>query len=310
MTITQLEYVLAVDKFRHFKKASESCFVSQPSLSMQIQKLEDELGVIIFDRSKSPVMVTIEGERVIKQARIAINEFKKIKEVLNESQNYLSGEFRIGVIPTLSPYITPIFLKPFIDNHPECKLIIEEVKTEDILDRLDKDLLDVGILVTPLGQEKYIERVLYYEKFKIFTSKEHSLFKKKDIYEKDLELDNLWLLNEGHCFRDQVLNICKFKKSKLSKNFLFESGSLETIKNLILKGGGYTLLPEMACEDLSKELKKMVKDFSGKAPVREVSLVSSRLFLKESYINALEEQIISNIPQYLTSNKGKIIPIY
>ncbi|MCP4912403.1 MAG: hydrogen peroxide-inducible genes activator [Oligoflexia bacterium] len=302
MTITQLNYVLAVDEFRHFKKAADSCHVSQPTLSMQLQKLEDELGVILFDRTKQPIIPTEEGEKVIAQARKVLLEYHKIEEVI--SDNELNGPFKIGVIPTLSPYVVPLFLKSFLATYPKIQLEIEEMKTEDILKSLDKDQIDVGILVTPLFNDQVVERALYYENFKVYVCPEHELYKKEKVKEKDLVNEGLWLLNEGHCFRDQVLNICKFRNSN-KQGFSFESGSLETLIRLVESAGGYTLIPEMATQNLKPSSQKLIREFEGSQPTREVSLVYSRLFLKEKHIDALEEIIIENLPPCLKTRKSK-----
>lgn len=307
MTLTQLDYVLAVEKFRHFKKAAESCHVTQPTLSMQLQKLEDELEIIIFDRSKSPVLVTKEGDDFIRQARVVQREYLRLLDVAKSGETEVSGAFRLGVIPTLSPYIIPLFVEGFQKEYPGVDLTIEEMKTEDIVIALDKDELDGGLLVTPLGEDGLIERVLYYEKFQLFFNPGHELLKKKKVKEVDLDSKEVWLLNEGHCFRSQVLKICGLKKNK--RQSLFESGSLETLRNMVMKTSGYTIIPEMALEGLPTNQRKLTREFCKPIPTREVSLVYSRSFYKEKIINALEKSIISNLPSNVSSLKNKEIQI-
>jgi LysR family hydrogen peroxide-inducible transcriptional activator len=306
MTITQLEYILAVEKFRHFGKAARACNITQPTLSMQLQKAEEELGAIIFDRSKSPVLTTDEGEKIISQARLVIREYRKIFTIMDTFKDEVRGSFRLGVIPTLAPYVIPLFARPFVKKYPLVNLTIEEFKTEEIVDYLNKDEIDAGLLVTPLVGENFIERVLCHEPFSVFASTEHHLLKKVKVKDKDLTTNDLWLLNEGHCFRQQVLNLCQLSKEMSSHdNLKFESGNLETLKNMILNGEGYTLLPELAVLNLSEQDKKHVRAFQAPTPVREISLVHNRIFLKEKIILALEESIIENLPESIISLKNK-----
>ncbi len=311
MTITQLEYVVAVDKFRHFGKAAQACFVTQPTLSMQLQKLEEELDIIIFDRSKNPILPTTEGEAVIKQAKIVISEHKKIKDVINFSKKNLSGNFRLAVIPTLAPYVIPLFAKNFSLKFPNINLIIEESKTEDIIKQIEKDEIDAGLLVTPLHNDALIERVLYYEPFYLFIDPKHELSKKNKICQSDLLLSEIWLLNKGNCFRDQVLNICSEKNQKQleKENLNFESGNFETLKNMVLKCSGYTLLPHMCVTELSTSKSKMVREFTRPVPTREVSIVHGRSFLKERIIDALEKEILSALPKELKSLKNRDVEV-
>ena len=301
MTLTQLAYILAVDKFRHFGKAARSCFVTQPTLSMQLQKLEDELGVVIFDRSKSPVLPTSEGERIINQARVVIREEKRLLDLVQQSKDELAGEFRLAVIPTLSTYILPLFLQDFVDKHPKLNLIIEESKTEEIVGMLAEDQMDAGLLVTPLNDDTLIERVLFYEPFYLFVAPEHPLAKRKKIREDDLDLKEIWLLNKGNCFRDQVLNICSERKEEqeVGGSIRFESGNLETLKNMVLTSSGYTVLPHLAVSQLSAQRRKLIREFHPPVPTREVSLVYARSVLKERVIDALEETILERLPRAL-----------
>lgn len=306
MTITQLEYVLAVDKYRHFGKAAKACNVTQPTLSMQLQKAEEEMGVIIFDRSKNPILPTDEGTQIINQARLVLREYKKIFSIIDANKGEVRGEFRLAVIPTLAPYVIPLFAGDFVQKHPNVNLTIEEYKTEDIIELLAKDEIDAGLLVTPIQGESFIERVLFHEPFSVFASDGHHLLKKAKVKDKDLDTSDVWLLNEGHCFRQQVLNLCKLSRDNgLHDNLKFESGNLETLKNMVLNSSGYTLLPQLAVLNLSKEEMGHVREFQSPVPTREVSLVHNRIFLKEKIISALEESIIENLPESLTSMKKK-----
>lgn len=310
MTITQLEYVLAVNHHRHFGKAAESCFVTQPTLSMQLQKLEDELQVTIFDRSKSPIAPTEEGKLIIEQAEKIIKEQKRMFSLIDETKKELTGDFKLGVIPTLSPYLIPLFIQSFTKAYPKVNLQIQEAKTEDIIEMLKKDELDAALLATPLHEKGIEERVLYYEPFYLFTSSKHPFHKKSKIKEEDLDINEIWLLNKGNCFRDQVLNICsKHAPGELSNPINFESGNFETLKNLVLKGVGYTILPHMAVKQLSSNHKKLVRPFKAPTPTREVSLVFSKDCLKKRAIDALEEEILGTIPDDLRSLKKKQLQV-
>ncbi|MBW1685666.1 MAG: LysR family transcriptional regulator [Deltaproteobacteria bacterium] len=298
MTLTQLEYVLAVNRYRHFGNAAKACFVTQPTLSMQVQKLEDELGIILFDRSKSPILPTSEGELIIEQAKTVVREQKRIFDLVQRAKDELAGDFRLAVIPTLSTYILPLFLKSFVAKYPNVNLIIDEYKTEEIVAQLAADEIDAGLLVTPLHDASLIERVLYYEPFYLFVAPGHPLGKKKKIRQDDLKLEEIWLLNKGNCFRDQMLNICSEGKDEqeVVGNIRFESGNLETLKNMVLTSSGYTILPHLAVGQLSAERRKLVREFRSPVPTREVSIVYGRRVLRERVIDALQEEVLKALP--------------
>ncbi len=304
MTLTQLEYVLAVSKHQHFGRAAESCFVTQPTLSMQLQKLEDELQIIIFDRSKSPITATDEGKLIIEQAQRIIHEQKRMFALIDETKAELTGELKIAVIPTLAPYIIPMFIQSLVKSYPKLSIQIQEAKTEDIIEMLKKDEVDAGLLATPLHEKGIEERVLYYEPFYLFVSNKHPFYKKTKIKEEELDINEIWLLNKGNCFRDQVLNICgQVKNSALNNPIYFESGNFETLKNMVLKGFGYTILPHMAAKQLAPNHRKLVKPFKSPIPTREISLVFSKDCLKKRAMDALEEEILAAVPDDLRSIK-------
>jgi LysR family transcriptional regulator, hydrogen peroxide-inducible genes activator len=304
-TLTQLEYVIAVDHERHFGRAAEACNVSQPSLSAQIQKLECELNLVIFDRSKKPILVTEAGKEIIEQARIILREHKRLKTLADTKAIEPKGDFELAVIPTLASYVIPLFIGDFSEKYPKVNLGIHEQKTDDIIRLLQNDELDAGLLVTPLNDERLIERHLYYEPFYCFINEHHPLQGKDLILEIDLNCGDLWLLSEGHCFRNQMLRICSMNpQNGAFSNIRFESGNLETLIKLVKTNSGFTLLPQMAVDGLSKEeVKTHVKPFRAPVPTREVSLVYNRTFLKETIINALEACIIENLPGHIRSLK-------
>lgn len=306
MTLTQLEYVLAVYEHKHFGRAAQACFVTQPTLSMQLQKLEDELQITVFDRSKNPIQVTAEGEVVIDQAKRIIHEHKKLYSLVEESKDIIQGSFRLAVIPTLSPFVIPMFAKNFHEAYPKVKLQITENKTEDIIRLLKDDEIDAALLVTPLHEKTIKERHLYYEPFYLFVSEDHPFTKKKQIKEDELDINEIWLLNKGNCFRDQVLRICSRAKDKnLTNPINFESGNFETLKNMVLSGAGYTVLPHMAAQQLPEKQKKLLRKFQSPVPTREVSLVHMKDCVKQKLLNVLEEEILASVPDDLRQMDGE-----
>ncbi|WP_027472071.1 hydrogen peroxide-inducible genes activator [Saccharicrinis fermentans] len=303
ITITQLEYVVAVDTYRHFVTASEKCFVSQPTLSMQIKKMEEELDVVIFDRSKQPVVPTQIGEVIIQQARKSLAENKRIYELVKEHQNMVEGELVIGIIPSLAPYLLPLFAGSFSREYPKVKLKIMELLSEDIIDQLNKDRIDVGLLVTPLHEKGIQEKSIFYERMFLYVNNKHQLASKSKVEPAEIAGEGLWLLSHGHCFRSQVVNLYSFHdkiKNEISINY--ESGSLETIKKLVEKEGGYTLLPELSIDDnVLNNRYAQVKNIGESDPLREVSMVYSRNFSKRQLLNLLYEHIRISIPEHLLS---------
>lgn len=307
MTLVQYQYIVAVDDHRHFATAAEKCFVTQPTLSMQIQKLEDQLGILIFDRSKHPVVPTEVGANIISQARLVLNEAGRIKEIINEEKGILSGSLRIGILPTLSPYLLPLFIKGFIEKYPELEVNVEEGITEQIVDKLRKNQLDVGLFATPSGVTGLDEHPIFNEEFVAYVGEEHALNKVEAIDPFLLNVEDVWVLNEGHCFRNQVLNICQPPKKTMTK-FKFQSGSLEALKKIVDRHGGITLLPELATIDMSEREQENLRWFKDPKPVREVSLVTHRSFLKRKMTEALFNEIMLSIPDNLQSKKNtKII---
>jgi len=298
VTLTQLKYIVSLAKEKHFGRAAKDCNVSQPSLSTQIQKVEEGLGIVLFDRSKKPVLLTREGVDFVAKAKQILSSVHSLEhDAINSDA--VSGEFLLGVIPTLAPYLLPLFIEVFSSKYPEVNLKIYELTTTEIIKKLYDDELDGGLLVTPLKDDKIIERALFSELFYLYPSKEHKLFGAKEVKYSDLEFENkFWILNEGHCMRDQVLNICQFKEMNQS-NLLFESGSLETIKNLIKKGSGLSIVPQMAAVDIKKD----VVPFAEPSPARQVGLVHSRSFLKEKILDALEAEILDSLPKEIKNLK-------
>jgi len=308
MTFTQLEYIVALDTWRHFSIAAEKCFVTQPTLSMQIQKLEDELGLKIFDRSKQPVIATEAGAEIVDQARRILGERNVINEIVQQKKGVLTGELRIGIIPTLAPYLLPLFIQSFNKKYPNVKLVVNEMMTEFIVSRLREGRIDVGILVTPLQENGIKEHVLFYEELLVYVSKKNAAFKKQYVLAQDIDPDKLWLMEEGHCFRSQIVNLCELRKaSESGSHFEYEAGSIETLRRMVEINDGITILPELTTLDLSAKQLQLIRQFKKPAPMREVSLVVHRDFVKKRLIEALKEEIITAVPEKIRKNRNEYV---
>ena len=307
MTITQLKYVLAVAEHQNFTVASEHCFVTQPTLSMQIQKLEDELDIQIFNRRKKPIQLTPVGEKIVEQAKTIVNESNRISDIVDQQKGYIGGEFKLGIIPTVMPTLLPMFLKTFVKKYPKVNLIIEELTTEDIVKKLSDGHIDAALAATPLENEAIKERVLFYEPFVAFIPENHRLHAQKTINSTDLELDDILLLEDGHCFKSSVINICNSFKKDTSSNFHLESGSFNTLIKLSKENMGMTLLPYLHTMDLSEDDQKYLRQFTAPAPAREVSLIFHKSQLKMQLIEALKGVIDSVVRGAIAFNDVEII---
>jgi LysR family transcriptional regulator, hydrogen peroxide-inducible genes activator len=312
MSITQLAYILAVEKYRNFVEAAEACHVSQPALSMQIKKLEEHLNIQIFDRSQSPVTVTAIGQKVLAKAKQTLTSFNQIYDLVLEESNGIAGEVKLGVIPTVAPYLLPLFLKKLNADFPDVSLIVEELTTQKIIEGLQKGELDLGILATPLHIKNLKEHHLYFEELKVYVSAENKLFEEKYILSEDIDLNYLWLLEEGHCLRTQIANFCELKqKQNIVSQLNFKTGSLETIIKLVDKYRGITLIPDLVTLDMTDAQKSKVRRFDGPKPQREISLVCEASYPRKTIVEALKETILACLPKdYLTETKQKLLEIY
>ncbi|MCB4799587.1 hydrogen peroxide-inducible genes activator [Neotamlana laminarinivorans] len=301
MTIQQLKYIVALDNFRNFVKASESCNVAQPTLTLQVKKLEDQIGLILFDRTSQPLKPTPLGKDFIKKSRDILVLIDELKGTVNDEKTNMNGTFSIGIIPTLAPYLLPLFIKEFLEKHTQTKLKILELHSEDIIEKLEKQQLDIGILATPLNEKNIIETPLFYEPFLVYTDNIKSITKGKNkISSEDLKPEGLWLLAKGHCFRDQMLKLCELKNVEFERNILMEGGSIETLKPLINKISGYTLIPELSYNEATD--KKHIVRFESPEPVREISIVTHKNFTKEALITALRKSILKHTPEAFKKN--------
>ncbi|MBL7859337.1 MAG: LysR family transcriptional regulator [Cyclobacteriaceae bacterium] len=298
MNLQQLEYIVALDIHRNHAKAAEHCHVTQPTLSMMVKKLEDELAVKIFEKSQ-PLKPTKAGEIIVNRARSILQEVKNIKEFIRDEKESIEGEFRLGVIPTLAPYLLPRFLNEFLENHPGTSFTVMELQTEEIIRLLKTNRLDVGILVTPLDDKEIREVPVFYEPILVYTSEGLKYFQQEKISLKSLTQENLLLLEEGHCFRGQVMNLCSTKGKKTHHQLNYQSGSFETLKAMVDNNYGYTLIPELAVNAKNKH----VKHFIAPEPVREVSLAVHHGFVKEMLLIKLREAILKAIPLHFKKNE-------
>ena len=296
MTLQQLEYIIALDNHRNFVQAAKHCFVTQPTITLQVKKLEDEIGIQIFDRSRTPLKVTPMGELIVSKARNIVLEAEELKSIIKEKRDNITGHFKIGIIPTIAPYIIPQFIGNFVRKYPETILDIEEMKSEAILDAIKKNTIDIGILVSPLNDSKLRKIPLYNEAFVYYGEYEKN---KKEISIEEVEnREGLWLLSSGHCLGKQILNICQSETS--NNNINFKSGSIETLIKMVDKYGGFTLIPDLVAiqSDKTKTL-----NFSDPKPCREVSIVVNKGFVKESLINMLRQEILEIVPNTYQKSK-------
>lgn len=308
VSLIQLEYIVALDTYGSFSIAAEKCFVTQPTLSMQIKKMESDLGITIFDRNQHPIQVTEIGKIIIAQARIILAESNKIQEIIQVSKNALNGELRIGIIPSLAPFLLPRFIGTFAKNHDGIKTIIVELTTAEMVDQLIHEKIDIGILVSPLEEKQLKEEPIIYEKILLYANANHEYAKLENIKLNQINTENLWLLTQGHCFRNQMINLCRLKDKQRSLSFEYESASIETLMKFVDKEGGFTLIPELAAQDLSIEKQKNAKEIKDVKPVREISLVTNKVFIKHRMYNALKETILDSLPKEMQAkNRGSIV---
>jgi LysR family hydrogen peroxide-inducible transcriptional activator len=312
MNIQQLEYIVAVDKYRHFLKASEACYITQATLSGMIKKLEEELNVTLFDRSKHPVVPTDVGKKIVSQAKIALREINRIKEIVTEDSGEIKGDIKIGIIPSLAPYLLPLFISDFTDTYKDIKVIINEMTTEKIKQKLKEGFIDVAILALPLQDKELIEDTLFFEEFFHYGELNVNYDKKKKyILPEDINLNKLLLLEEGHCLRDQVLNLCELRvKDSRDLRIEYQSGSIETLKQMVDLNLGSTILPELSLLTLDAKQKEKLSSFSAPYPVREIGLVCYSNYVKKNLIKALKKCILDNVPDNVLTKKDIcVVPI-
>lgn len=300
MTLQQLEYVVSVDKHRHFINAAKACGITQSTLSSMIQKLENELDVIIFDRNAHPIKPTEIGEKIISQAKIVLYNSSQLIEMVMDERTKNSGSIRLGIIPTVATYILPKLFNEALNNYSNIKLNVIETQTSNIIKKLHRAELDMAVLVTPLEEDDLLEIPIYYEKFAAYISPLEDIYKKKEIKSSTMPLDNMWLLQEGHCFRNQVLNFCK-QNSDLKP--LYEAGSIDTLVKIVDKNKGYTIIPELHIDMLTPEQKKNIRPLVSPQIVREVSLVVRKDYVRETLLNNIADILKTIIPSEMLDER-------
>jgi LysR family hydrogen peroxide-inducible transcriptional activator len=300
MNVQQLEYVIAVDNFRHFARAAEFCHVTQPTLSMMIQKLEEELDVRIFDRSKHPVEPTAIGKQIIEQAHISLKHFRQIREVVENEHGTARGSFRLGIIPTIASYLVPSILHKHSAGYSQVDLTLRENTTNNLIRELTDGVLDGGILAGPLNHPGLIEYPVYYEKFYAYVSPLEDIYREREIDLEKIDIKTVWLLENEHCLRGQIERLCKLKKTSAQENtnaIRYESGSIDTLINVVDYNTGITIIPEMHAMGLSEEKQENLRTFKNFTAVREVSLVVSREYVRKTMLNLIIEIIKDSVPK-------------
>ena len=305
MTVQQLEYVIAVDNYRHFAKAAEACYVTQPTLSMMIQKLEEELNVKIFDRAMHPVKPTVIGKTIIEQARVSLKYFNQIKETVEAEQDLTKGSFSLGIIPTIAPYLVPELLKKQRDDMNDIELRLKEATTAILINNILTGTLDGGLLAGPINHANLIEYPVYYEKFYAYVSKNDKLYNLNEIDLEKIDINSIWLLENVHCFRGQIERLCQMKK-KSEEHFLsvkYEAGSIDTLMNIVDLNYGITIIPELFAMGLGEEKQENLRPFKDTIAVREVNLVVSKEYVRKTILNKVLEDIKSSIPKSMRDPK-------
>ncbi|WP_460572390.1 hydrogen peroxide-inducible genes activator [Flaviaesturariibacter terrae] len=298
MTLQQLEYIVAVDTHRHFVTAAEHCHVTQATLSMMIKKLEEELGVKIFDRSRQPVTPTPLGTEILAGARRTLDEARQVQELVHAVRDEVSGTVRIGVIPTLAPFLTPRFLPALLSAHSGLQVKMAEAHTDELVARLQANTIDIAILATPLGVDGLREQPLFYERFYLYAGSDEPILKKPSVSPADIGRSRLWLLEKGHCLRAQALQLCALQQHD-DERLAFETGSLEMLLRLVDAQGGLTIVPELAIDGLTPQQQKNIRPFRNPAPVREISLVTAQHYARRKIVSVLAALVKAHLPESL-----------
>lgn len=306
MTLQQMEYIVAVDKYRHFAKAAESCGITQSTLSSMIQKLEYELDVTIFDRSSHPVKPTELGQEVISQAKVLLFNASQIGELVASHKGRSVGKVRLGIAPTIAPYILPKMLKYLSENHPDIQLFVEESRVSVIVGKLERAELDLALLATPMDNPELLEVPVYNERFVAYVSPKEEVYGSKDIETYQLPVHNVWMLREGYCPNRGIFPFCHTQHDKPA---VYEAGSIETLVKIVDENGGYTIIPELHVPLLRKCQQSHIHHLHNPEPSREVAFVVRRDFVRERILNILADAIKSIVPSHMVLDSIKKFPI-
>lgn len=303
MTLQQLEYIIAVDRFRHFAKAAEYCLVTQPTLSAMIHKLEEELDTKIFDRGKQPVCPTPIGVSIIEQARNVLAQAGRMKDIIEEEKHSLTGTFKLGILPSIAPYLLPRFFPQLMKRYPGLDIRVAEMKTKDIKEGLRTGEIDAGIVANLTDMEEFRQTHLFYEEFFAYVARESSLYNNEIIHTSDLNNEQLWLLDEGHCFRDQLIRFCHLKTAQASQ-LAYRLGSMETFMRMVESGKGVTFIPGLAVLQLDETQKELVRPFAIPRPTRQIVFLTNQDFIRFTLLEALTKDIQGAVPADMLSLKA------
>ncbi|WP_372751397.1 LysR substrate-binding domain-containing protein [Labilibaculum sp.] len=305
MTLKQLNYALALNRLGSYGRVAKSMGVSQPAVSLQIQALEDELGIMLFDRSGKKVQTTVNGLVFLEKAQVLVTESKHLEDFALQLSEEVQGDICLGIIPTLSPFLVPLFVEELNQKYPKINLTVQEAITEEVLRGIKNGTFHAGIISTPIQLKSNLKLTpLFYERFYLYVSEKHKLFAKEEIAISDLEDKNVWLLKEGNCFVDQVTNICKTSVNQ-NGNFVYETNNIDALRRIVEYKGGITFLPELSTLTIPSEQEEMIKDIKGKKRVREVSMISLKTEVRQNLLNAIREVICDNVPSQMLSKKDK-----
>ncbi len=291
MTFTQLKYAIALKKYGTFKRASSHLDISQPGLSLQIQKLEEDLGIILFDRTTSPIELTSEGQVFLSRAEEIVAGFDVLRGFTNELKTGFNDTLSLGIIPTLAPFIVPLFIDDLQLDFPDFKLDIHEMTTGDVIAAVKNGEMDAGLISTPVDVSGIRSILLFYERFFFYQSGNE---RENSITLENIDYSKLWLLNEGNCFRDQINNFCDLKKIRKNKRFVYRSNSIDALMRIVDTKGGMTIMPELTTLSLTEQQEENISPISNKA--REISIILRNVSNKERYVDKLGEYIRKNIP--------------
>ena len=302
MTLQQMEYIVAVDKYRHFVRAAESCNVTQSTLSSLIQKLETELDVTIFDRTQHPVAPTPIGEQIIAQARVILYNSSQMGELVASHKGCAIGDIRLGTVSTIAPFILPQMFRYISDNHSDIHIHVEEARMETIKQKLLRAELDVAILPTPVADEALLEIPIFHEHYYAYISPEDTLYNKEQLKTGELTADNIWMLGESYCPNTGQFPFCISDMTNIS---IYVAGSIETLIRIVDNNGGYTIIPELQLPLMDETRRANVRELIDPTPGREIAFVVRKDFVKERMINILADAIKSIIPDHMLDTRIK-----
>lgn len=302
MTLQQMEYIVALDKYRHFARAAESCGITQSTLSSLIQKLETELDVTIFDRNSHPIKPTQLGEEIINQAKILLFNASQIEEIVSTHKGESIGKVRLGIASTIAPYILPKMFKHLSKEHPDIDLYVEEARIATIIQKLERAELDLALLATPLNNNELLEIPIYTERFVAYVSPNEHIYQHEVLDTSALPIENVWVLREAYCPNHGIFPFCQ---SNSGKRATYEAGSIETLVKIVDENGGYTIIPELHVPLLNNDQQRNIRHLHNPKPTREIAFVIRRDYARERLLNILVDAIKTVIPKEMIYERHK-----